>query len=101
MNKGQAVAVFLAGAAAGVGGKQVLSTVTVPEAVAKPSRPYVHAADLRREVASSDAGTPAVRFVVYGTEGRDLGQAKQCAAKPATQKKAADLLTALSTDCEW
>lgn len=101
MNKGQVVGLLLAGAAAGVGGRQIVEGIVdnaVPAASAKPTVPYVHAADLRRDV--TDAGVP-VRFTVYGTGVRDLGQAKKCTEKPATQKKAVELLNALSADCAW
>lgn len=101
MNKGQLVAVFLAGTTAGIGGKAVVESVLSP-ATAEPIAPFVHAVDLRRSLAS-----PAVRVNVYGTQPQadggvtDLGQAKKCKADEKTKKLLDETMTALGHACAW
>jgi len=102
MNKAQAVALLLAGATAGVGGKQALESVT-GVAVAAPATPTVHAVDLRR-----DFGGGNLKFSVYGNRSLgdagyvDLGQAKKCRpASDATKKQLLDCMNAAGAACEW
>lgn len=96
MNKAQVAAVFLAGAAAGVGGKQVANAI-FSEAAATPAKPVLHAVDLRR-LQTLDG---EVRISAYGwvpTDGgvRDIGHAKSCKAPgPAA------VAFMNSLDCEW
>lgn len=96
MNKAQLVAVLLAGTAVGVGGKQLIETVT-GAAEAAAAKPTVHAMDLRRE-RRPDAG---VRITAYGwvseRDGglRDIGQARSC----KTPANAEAFMNSLS--CEW
>lgn len=96
MNKGRAVALLLAGAAAGVGGRQAAEALLAPAAAAN-AKPVVHAVDLRREQKFG----ASVRISAYGwvsTDGgvRDIGHAKSCKAPVPSAQAFLD-----SLDCEW
>lgn len=101
MTKAQAAALFLVGAAAGVGGMKL--TVASP---AEPRR-YVHALDIRAGELIADGGRP-FRRSAYGTQvlvdggTKDIGQAVKCrdngAAAQAAMRAMMDLA---ATDCEW
>lgn len=103
MTKAQIAAVFLAGTASGVAGKQIVESVTSTASAAAPT-PFTHAVDLRRDYQS--AATPKV--TVYGNVKvaldagvKDVGQASSCAPAAATAKDCAQCMNGLSRDCRW
>lgn len=103
MNKGQAVALLLAGAAAGVGGKEAVTAVLAPSAaVAEARKPFTHAVDLRRAREADP-----VRVTAYGSidplDGgglADLGQGK-CTFSATEQKALASCMNTVAKNCEW
>lgn len=102
MNKAQAAALLLMGAGLGVGGKEA-ATALSGKAEAAVRVPFVHAADLRRNVASGD-----LSVLVYATEtaldggvAKDIGQAKSCAVKAATRNALQLNMQALAKECVW
>lgn len=101
MTKGQIAAVFLAGAGAGVGGRQAVEALS-NVAVAAPAKPVAHAVDLRRDFDGKN-----FRLSVYGSRVvpdagfADLGQAKKCAPTEKQQKQLEACMGAAGAACEW
>lgn len=101
MNKAQVAAIFLAGAAAGVGGAK-LSVASTPAPQVR-----VHALDLRTGVQLVDGGFEVTRRA-YGTITRadggvkDVGAAKSCAVPNEIRAAAlADEMKAAASECDW